>query len=221
MLPRRTLPLSAIVAASLAIAACGGDRKQSEDAVSAGADSMAAAATRAADSAKAATPALTDANIVAILDNANVADSSAGAIAAKKATNADVRAFGQMMMRDHHALRKQGQDLAKKLGVTPELPAGDTSAAQANTWNERLNSMAKGADWDKAYIDHEVTYHQAVLQTATTALNAAQNAELKELIQKATPNIQAHLAKAQELQSRLGGATTASTSGAGSAGTGH
>lgn len=214
MSSRISLRAAALVVAAITLGACGKDRKQSENAVSAGADSMAATAARAADSARPATPALTDANIVAILDGANVADSSAGAIAAKKATNAEVRAFGQTMMRDHHALRKQGQDLAKKLGVTPALPAGDSSAAQSAAWNNQLNSLAKGAAWDKAYIDHEVTYHQAVLQTAAAALSAAQNAALKDLIQKATPNIQAHLAHAQQLQTKLAGAT-ASAAGAG------
>jgi uncharacterized protein (DUF305 family) len=69
--------------------------------------------------------------------------------------------------------------------------------------------MPKGAAWDKAYIDHEVSYHQAVLQTAQTAQAAAQNAELKDLITKAIPNIQAHLTKAQDIQSKLNAAPAA------------
>src|SRR5437868_15528500 len=69
--------------------------------------------------------------------------------------------------------------------------------------------MPKGAAWDKAYIDHEVTYHQAVLQTAQTAQGAAQNAELKDLITKAAPNIQAHLTKAQDIQTKLNAAPAA------------
>jgi putative membrane protein len=66
-----------------------------------------------------------------------------------------------------------------------------------------LNGAAKGKDFDKAYIDNEVTYHQAVLQTATNAMAAAQNAELKNLIQKAAPAIQAHLDMAQAIQKKL------------------
>ena len=58
---------------------------------------------------------LTDANIVALLDEANMADSSAGALASTKATNKEVKDFAKLMMSEHHALRKQGQQLAKKL----------------------------------------------------------------------------------------------------------
>lgn len=148
-------------------------------------------------------PALTDPNIVYILDNANKLDSAAGAIAATKGTNSEVRDFGKRMMRDHHSLRQQGQDLAKKLGVTPAAPANDDSQAQYDKTISILNSAAKGKDFDKAYIDNEVTYHKSVLETATTAMNAAQNAELKNLIQKAAPAIQAHLDMAQSIQGKL------------------
>lgn len=148
-------------------------------------------------------PALSDANIVYILDNANKLDSAAGSIAATKGTNAEVRDFGKRMMRDHHQLRQQGQDLAKKLNVTPAAPATDNSQADYDKTMSTLNGAAKGNDFDKAYIDNEVTYHKAVLETATAAMGAAQNAELKNLIQKAAPAIQAHLDMAQSIQSKM------------------
>ena len=148
-------------------------------------------------------PGLTDPNIVYILDNANMLDSAAGAVAATKGTNSEVREFGQRMMRDHHSLRQQGQDLAKKLGVTPAPPANDNSKADYDKTMSMLNGATKGKDFDKAYIDNEVTYHKAVLETATAAMNAAQNAELKNLIQKAAPAIQAHLDMAQQIQGKL------------------
>jgi putative membrane protein len=197
--PRR-ISLAALCAAA-AVAACAkGDK--TADSVKA-ADS-AAAASAAATPAPAPAPApLTDANIVAILDAANMTDSAAGSVAATKGTNAEVKSFGRDMMRDHHALRKAGQDLAKKLNVTPVPPAGDNSAAAASAWQDSLTTTPAGADWDKTYIAHEVTYHQSVLQTAQTALAAAQNAELKALITKAAPNIQAQLDHAKSIQSKL------------------
>lgn len=168
-------------------------------------DSAAGAAATTPDSTKvAAAPALTDPNIVYILDQANVSDSARGQLAQTKGTSADVKAFGRLMMGEHHALRQQGQQLATKLSVTPLQPAGDESEAQAKTEMDRLTSMAKGKDWDKAYIDYEVTNHQSVLETATKALAAAQNQELKDLITKAAPVIQHHLDRAKEIQKKLG-----------------
>ncbi|HUQ45390.1 MAG TPA: DUF4142 domain-containing protein [Gemmatimonadaceae bacterium] len=193
---RRT-PLALACAVALVAACSKGDKTADSDA-----DSTAVAATATAAVTPAA-PALTDANIVALLDGANVADSSAGSVAAAKATGAEIKSFGRDMMRDHHALRAAGQALAKKLNVTPEIPAGDTGAAAAAAWQDSLNAMPRGADWDKAYINHEVTYHEAVLATAQAGLAAAQNAELKALIEKAAPNVQAHLDHAKQLQSKM------------------
>lgn len=193
---RRT-PLALACAVALVAACSKGDKTADSDA-----DSTAVAATATAAVTPAA-PALTDANIVALLDGANVADSSAGSVAAAKGTSAEIKSFGRDMMRDHHALRAAGQALAKKLNVTPEIPAGDTGAAAAAAWQDSLNAMPRGAGWDKAYINHEVTYHEAVLATAQAGLAAAQNAELKSLIEKAAPNVQAHLDHAKQLQSKL------------------
>lgn len=202
----------AVIGACALWAACSKGADQS-DTAAADTTHPAAATDTSAKMAQAA-PQLSDANIAAILDNANAADSAAGKIASTKATNAEVKDFGRMMMRDHHALRKQGQDLVKKLKVTPQMPAGDTSAAAAKHWEDSLNAMPKGAAWDKAYMDHEVAYHEAVLQTAQTAEGAAQNAELKDLIKKAAPNIQAHLDKAKAIQQKLSDTTSTAAKGA-------
>jgi putative membrane protein len=156
--------------------------------------------------APAPAPAMTDANIFAVLDAANVADSSDGSVAATKGTSADVKAFGRDMVKDHHALRAEGQTLAKKLNVSPEMPAGDTSPAAAAAWHDSLVAMPKGAAFDKSYIDHEVTAHEQVLQKAQAAEAAAQNAELKALLPKAAAKVQEHLDRAKQIQTKLGGA---------------
>ena len=171
-------------------------------------DSLGTTDTAAAAAATATTPALTDANIAALLDEANAADSAAGKIASTKGTNADVKAFGVLMMNDHHALRKAGQDLVAKLNVTPAPPANDSLPAKAQMVSDSLNAMSKGATWDKWYIDHEVMMHQDVLALIDQAQAAAQNAELKDLLSKARPNIEMHLKRAQDIQTKLGSVAT-------------
>jgi putative membrane protein len=146
---------------------------------------------------------MSDPNIVAYLDAANMADSSSGSIAAAKGTSAEVKSFGRDMMRDHHALRVAGQDLAKKQNITPQPAPNDTTQQHASKMADSLNALPRGAAWDKAYIGHEIAMHESVLSTAQAALGAAQNAELKALIQKAAPNIQAHLDHAKQIQSKL------------------
>ena len=177
------------------LAACARDEQPATDTSAATAAPPPAAAP--------ATPALTDANIVYILDQANAGDSAMGNLASTKGTDAEVKAFGRLMMGEHHALRLAGENLAKKLSVTPTAPPADDSFAMMKATADSLNAQAKGKAWDKAYIDHEVMIHQAVLEKATQALQAAQNAELKTLIEGAAPVIQKHLDKAKQIQAKL------------------
>jgi putative membrane protein len=165
------------------------------------ADTGAAATT----GAPAATPraGLSDANIVALLDAANKADSSAGAVAAKKATGAEVKAFARLMMSEHHMLRKAGLDLAKQLGVEPKPPERDPLAPYVASEMKALQATPKGAEFDRTYIDNEVTIHQAVLDFANQARVTTQTAELRGLIEKAIPVIRKHLDQAMALQKQL------------------
>ena len=202
---RRT-SIAALCTATL-VAACSKSENNADSTRMADSAAMAAPAP-AGSNATSAAPTLTDPNIVAIVDEANRADSAAGNVAATKGTNSEVKSFGRDMMRDHHALRKMGQDLAKKLNVTPQMPPNDSSQAKDNAWVDSLNAMPKGTAFDKAYIDHEVGVHQQVLSTLQTAQGAAQNAELKDLITKAIPTIQSHLKKAQDIQSKLQSASS-------------
>jgi putative membrane protein len=147
---------------------------------------------------------LSDANIVALLDEANMADSAAGAYAFTKATNAEVKAFAKLMMGEHHALRVQGKQLAQRLNVTPAPPASDPLKPAAESEMAALKAAPKGAQFDRTYIDQEVAAHKLVLDVAGKGHDAAQNEELKKLIEQAKPVIEKHLDRAEEIQKKLG-----------------
>ena len=56
-----------------------------------------------------------------------------------------------------------------------------------------------------AFIDHEVAYHQQVLDAVDkTLMPSAQNAELKSLLVSVRPAFVAHLEHAKNLQASLG-----------------
>ena len=147
----------------------------------------------------------TDPQIAHIVVTANQIDVDAGKIAKSKSKNKEVQAFAQQMITDHTAVNKQAGALAKKLGVKPE--DNDTSKALKTGAAENTASLKKlsGAKFDQAYVDHEVAYHQQVLDAIDKVLiPSAQNAELKALIEKVRPAFQAHLDHAKHLQGSLG-----------------
>ena len=151
---------------------------------------------------------VTDAQIASIVVTANQVDIDAGKLAASKATSPEVKAFGQQMVTDHSGVNKSATELVTKLNVKPEDNPTSQSIASGGEQNVANLKTLKGAAFDKAYIDQEVTIHKAVLDLADKANGDTENAELKALIEKAKPTIQKHLDKAEELQEKLGKVTT-------------
>ena len=194
--------LVALAALALITVACKGMGGKGDSTLQAAVDSTGMVAN---DSA----PALTDANIFAIMDMANANDSAGGALASTKGTSADIKAFGRQMVADHHAMRKEGQDLARTLGVTPDRPLNDSTQAMHDSASASLKALPKGTTFDRAYIDHEVSMHQEVLNKVRSLRGLTKNAEVQALIDKAVPKIQDHLDKATNIQRKLGGGVTA------------
>jgi putative membrane protein len=204
----RILRYTTIATAAIAISTLGACKGRQGDTASGSVEYPADTAVTPADKTAApASPeagALTDQNIVALLDEANQADSAAGAYALTKATDAEVKAFARLMMGEHHAMRLQGQQLAKKLNLTPAPPANDPVKPAAQSEMAALKAAPKGPQFDRIYIEQEVAIHKAVLDLAEQAHGATQNQELKALIEKAKPVIEKHRDQAEEIQKRLG-----------------
>jgi putative membrane protein len=149
-------------------------------------------------------PVLNDPTIVAIFDAANTADVETGQLAAERGHSQAVRDFGAMLVRDHKTVRQQGRDLAHRLGVTPTPPADDASA-KAHAETMATLRAKRGAEFDKAFLDHEVAFHQGVIDAVkTTLLPAIQNAELKALVVTVAPAFEAHRVAAANLRQKLG-----------------
>jgi putative membrane protein len=144
---------------------------------------------------------ISDAQIAQIVVTANQVDTDAGQIAASKGNSGDVQAFGKMMVTDHTAVNNQATELAARLKLTPqENPTSQSLKMGGETNVANLKSLT-GPAFDKAYIAHEVEYHQAVVDTLNKLLIPnAQNAELKALLVKVTPAFVAHLEKAKQIQ---------------------
>jgi putative membrane protein len=147
----------------------------------------------------------TDSQIAHIVVTANQVDIDAGKLAQSKARSKDVKAFGKQMVTDHTGVNKQAVALAKKLKVTPEDNPTSQSLKKGGEDNVKNLKGLKGAEFDKAYVDHEVAYHQQVLDAVDKVLiPSAKNEELKGLITKVRPAFVAHLDHAKMLQSKVG-----------------
>ena len=151
-------------------------------------------------------PSINDAQIASIVVTANQVDIDAGKLAASTSSNAEVKKFAQVMVTDHTGVNKQAVELATRLKVTPEDNDTSRSLAAGGEKNVATLKGLKGAAFDKAYVDHEVAYHQAVLDAVDkTLIPNARNADLKALLVKVRPAFVTHLEHAKHLAASLGG----------------
>lgn len=147
---------------------------------------------------------VTDAQIASIVVTANQVDIDAGKLARAMTSNGEVKKFAEQMVTDHTGVNKSAVELVTKLKVTPEDNPTSQSIKAGGDKNVANLKTLKGTAFDQAYIDHEVAYHQQVLDAIDkTLIPGASNAELKALLVKVRPAFVAHLEHARHVQSAL------------------
>jgi putative membrane protein len=145
-----------------------------------------------------------DSEITQIMETANTNEVDAGKLAMKKTTNADVKEFAGMMVKDHSGVVQETRDVEKKISVKPMKSVASKELDMDAKKNEKKLKGMKGSAFDKEYVNQMVADHQAVLNTIDqTLLPNAKSDDLKALITKIRPAVEAHLQHAKTLQAKL------------------
>jgi putative membrane protein len=122
-----------------------------------------------------------------------------GKLAESKAQNADVKAFGAMLVKDHSAANDELKSLAQKKGVT--LPAALPKSEQKD-----LDKLAKAKNFDKEFIDEVgLEDHKKDIKLFQKAAKDSRDADVKAYAAKTLPTLQQHHQRAQELDKALKG----------------
>lgn len=167
-------------------------------------DSPEVATPSAAAPAPAPEAALTDPEIASIAVTANQIDVDYAKIAKEKSKTKSVLDFAATMAKDHQSVIDKAVALAKKLGVTPQDNPTTQSLLSGATETKTMLNSKTGAEFDKAYVDNEVSYHKAAIDIVENKLiPSSSNAELKALLQSALPLFKEHLSHAEMVQKEL------------------
>ena len=164
-----------------------------------------AAAGFAAPPLHAQTAGPSDAQIAAIVVTANQVDIDAGKVAEERGRSAEVKQFARQMVVAHTGVNKQAVELVTRLKVTPQDNPTSQSLKSGGDKNLKSLEKLKGAAFDKAYIAHEIAYHQQVIDAINkTLIPNAKNEELKKLLTTGLPLFEGHLQHARQIQTSLG-----------------
>jgi putative membrane protein len=190
--------LAAVTTLAL-VAACGGDA--ANDTMN---DTMAPTVGAAGDTMAAGAGAMNDTTIIGMMSGANGAEIAAGQAAAEKAQNADVRQFATTMVEEHQRMQGQVDSLVSTMNVS-QAPVPDSLAQHLEQARTQLTGQAAGAEFDRMYMEMQVADHQNTLNALRAAQSAAQNAQLRTIIDGAIPAVEQHLERARTIVANLGG----------------
>ena len=145
-----------------------------------------------------------DAEIAHIAYTAGALDVAAAKQALAKSSDAKVRSFAEVMVRDHEAVNQAALALVTKLKVKPaDNAVSKALAKQAAEAEARLARLA-GGEFDRAYVQNEAAYHRSVNSALRdTLIPSADNNELKALLEKGLALFGEHQAHAEQLAKSL------------------
>jgi putative membrane protein len=127
----------------------------------------------------------------------NLAEVQMGQLAQEKSQNADVKSFGQMLVKDHGDANAKATDVANQLGVTPpQEPSQKQKADYA-----KMSKLA-GEAFDKQFASHMVMDHKKDIkeyQADTKKKDATADYASQTL-----PTLQKHLETAEGLTKSAG-----------------
>lgn len=126
-----------------------------------------------------------------------MAEVEMGKLAQEKAVNPRVKAFGEMMVKDHSAANNDLKSIASQKSVT--LP--DNIGKNQDNYNDL--SKKSGGDFDKAYMKMMVDDHQEDIDAFEKAAKNVSDPDVKTFASQKLPTLLKHLDSAKAINKSL------------------
>jgi len=126
-----------------------------------------------------------------------MAEVEMGRLAATKGQNADVKAFGQRMVRDHSKANSELMALAKRKGVN--LPSDLNDEQKAG--KAKLENLS-GAEFDREYMSMMVDDHNKDVKAFQDKAGNAADPDLKRFVVKTLPTLKMHQSMANKINAK-------------------
>jgi putative membrane protein len=154
--------------------------------------------------AAAASATTTPAGILSQMNVANTMEIQLATLASRQASSPQVRQIAKKLIADHTTNREQVRALAQKIDVTlTPARGGSVSAADSAAMPADLQGKS-GAEFDRAFLQHEINDHQSNIQKIETQmLPSVQDEQIKRYLQKTVTAMQGHLSSLEQAQQQI------------------
>jgi putative membrane protein len=137
-----------------------------------------------------------------------MAEVELGQLAVEKASNPDVKQFGQRMVDDHSKANDKLKEVASTKGITlPTEPNAKQKATKA-----RLSKLS-GEQFDKAYMKDMVKDHKEDVAAFQSESNSGKDSDIKNFASQTLPTLQDHLKNAETIEPKVTQARAGTSSG--------
>ena len=128
-----------------------------------------------------------------------MAEVEMGKLAGAKASSPDVKKFAEQMVSDHTKANEELEKIAT--GKSLKVPTALDAEHKA-----KLETLSKktGAEFDKAYMQAQVSGHEKMQQLLSDEAKNSKDADLKTFAEKTLPTVKEHYQMATELQAKVG-----------------
>lgn len=144
--------------------------------------------------------ALTDEEFLKKAASDGITEVVLGRMATERAENADVKKFGERMDTDHSKGNRELMAVATKLQVS--IPKDVERPHQEMI--EKLKAL-KGAEFDRAYMEHMVMDHEKAVALFTDKSKNAKDDMVKQFAAKQLPTLKEHLQMARDIAAKVKG----------------
>lgn len=136
-----------------------------------------------------------------------LAEVELGRLAAEKASDPDVRAFGQHMVDDHSKANEELKKVAEAKGVVVPTTIGSKEASL----KKKLSGLS-GAAFDRAYVDAMVKDHRHDVAEFEKQASDARDSDVAAFASKTLPTLREHLSRVEELSKNVKGRSSEAAS---------
>lgn len=146
---------------------------------------------------------LSDGESAEVMVTLNEGEIDLAQLAKRKAVNKQVKDYAKMMVDQHKDNEKETKRIARKQDLDfKKTDMSKSFEARAEDMEKTLKKTSKD-DFDRAYMEQQVSLHESALDTVNSFIDSAQNAAYKAHLEKTRDAITVRLAHAKEVQGMI------------------